>query len=128
MSTWRRPSSRSRRPRTTSSRASCWATTPPRSALEGSRRAEAKDRRTHLEAAAAQIANIANEGDKPIQAIRQRLAKAGHTHNSDADTKEDYMFIDSKEKKLLLDLSRRAGQVGTKAEPDDVRARPGRTR
>src|SRR5260370_493264 len=51
---------------------------------------DAQGRAAHLEAAAAEVANIANEGDKRIQAIRQRLAKAGHTHNTDVETKEDY--------------------------------------
>src|SRR5262245_27480077 len=45
---------------------------------------DAANREAHLEAAAAMIAAIANEGDKRIQAVRQRLAKAGHTHNTDA--------------------------------------------
>jgi hypothetical protein len=65
----------------------------------------------HFEAAAEQITNIANEGDKKVQAIRQRLAQAGHTHNTDESTKEDYMFIDSKEKKQLVDLAKKVGQL-----------------
>jgi hypothetical protein len=81
-----------------------------------------KNRRAHLEAAAAEIANIANEGDKAIQAIRQRLAKAGHTHNTDAATKEDYLFINSKEKKALLELARRVGQLGAGASEAEIRA------
>src|SRR5436190_24009985 len=55
-------------------------------AAQGHLRAAAADpagRKAHLEKAAAAIADIANEGDKPIQAVRQRLAKAGHTHNTD---------------------------------------------
>jgi hypothetical protein len=80
-----------------------------------------KGRRAHLEAAAAEIANIANEGDKAIQAVRQRLAKAGHTHNTDAATKEDYLFIDSKEKKSLLELARRVGQLAAGANEAEIR-------
>ena len=38
-----------------------------------------KDVLKHLEAAASEVTNAANEGDKRVQAIRQRLAKAGHT-------------------------------------------------
>ena len=68
------------------------------------------------------IADIANEGDKRIQAVRQRLSKAGHTHNTDADTKEDYMFVNSKEKKALLDLAKRVGQMGDGASADDIKA------
>src|SRR5262249_23224166 len=72
----------------------------------------------HLEAAAAEITYIANEGDKRVQAIRQRLAKAGHTHISDADTKEDYLFISSKEKKTLLAAAKSIAQLGDKAKPE----------
>lgn len=80
------------------------------------RAANGADARKHFEAAANDIVNIANEGDKRIQAIRQRLAQAGHTHNTDADTKEDYMFINNKEKKQLLAL---AQKVAT-ANPEDA--------
>jgi hypothetical protein len=73
--------------------------------------AESDTKENHFEAAAAQITNIANEGDKKVQAIRQRLAQAGHTHNTDESTKEDYMFIDSKEKKALVDLAKKVGQL-----------------
>ena len=78
------------------------------------RDAEGRDR--HLEAAAAEVANIANEGDKRIQAVRQRLAKAGHTHNTDVETKADYMFITNREKKGLLDLATKI------ARPRDAKA------
>ncbi|MHC5541437.1 hypothetical protein ACYOEI_24725, partial [Singulisphaera rosea] len=76
----------------------------------------------HLESAATAIGDVANEGDKRIQAVRQRLSKAGHTHNTDVVTKEDYMFINSKEKKDLLALSRKVAQLGAKASTDDIRA------
>jgi hypothetical protein len=79
------------------------------------------ERKTHLEAAATEIANIANEGDKRIQAIRQRLKKAGHTHNTDQETKEDYMFITSKEKKQLVDFSQKVARLDPNASADDIR-------
>src|SRR4051812_3707455 len=85
-------------------------------AAQGHLRAAAADqagRRGHLEAAATAIADIANEGDKAIQAVRQRLAKAGHTHNTDAATKEDYLFVNSREKKDLLALAGRVGKLGS---------------
>jgi len=84
--------------------------------------ADEKGRRAHLEAAASAITDIANEGDKRIQAIRQRLTKAGHTHNTDAATKEDFMYIDSKEKKDLLSLARRVGQLNANAQPGEIHA------
>ncbi len=74
----------------------------------------------HLEEAAAEITNIANEGDKSIQAVRQRLAKAGHTHNTDVETKADYMFITNREKKGLLDLASRIGRAGAAAAAADL--------
>ena len=76
---------------------------------------DAEGRVGHLEAAAAEITNIANEGDKRIQAIRQRLAKAGHTHNTDVETKSDYMFVTNKERKGLLDLASKIGRAGANA-------------
>jgi len=85
------------------------------SAAQGHLRAAARDaqgRVGHLEADAAEVTNIANEGDKPIQAVRQRLAKAGHTHNTDVETKSDYMFITNRERKGLLDLASRIGRAG----------------
>jgi len=83
---------------------------------------DADQRQTHLEAAATEITNIANEGDKRIQAVRQRLKKAGHTQNTDEATKEDFMFIDSKEKKQLLDLVQKVARLGASASADDIRA------
>jgi hypothetical protein len=84
-------------------------------AAQGHLRAAARDaqgRVGHLEAAAAEVTNIASEGDKPIQAVRQRLAKAGHTHNTDVETKSDYMFITNRERKGLIDLAARIGRAG----------------
>ncbi|AMV39258.1 hypothetical protein [Planctomyces sp. SH-PL62] len=95
------------------------------SAAQGHLKAAAGDaanRVRHLEAAATEITNIGNEGDKRIQAVRQRLAKAGHTHNTDMETKADYMFVTNKEKKGLLDLASRIGRAGADAKAADVDA------
>jgi hypothetical protein len=82
----------------------------------------AEGRGGHLESAAAEIANIANEGDKRIQAVRQRLAKAGHTHNTDVETKEDYMFVSNREKKALLALASRIARAGAEAKASELEA------
>jgi hypothetical protein len=79
-------------------------------------------RRAHLEAAATLIGDIANEGDKRILAVRQRLAKAGHTHNPDAVTKEDYMLVNSKEKKDIVALAQKVAQIEVTAKPADIKA------
>jgi len=77
---------------------------------------DAQGRVGHLEAAAAEITNIGNEGDKQIQAVRQRLAKAGHTHNTDVETKSDYLFVTNREKKGLLDLASKIARAGADAD------------
>jgi hypothetical protein len=91
------------------------------SAAQGHLKAAARDpqgRAGHLEAAAAEVTNIANEGDKRIQAVRQRLAKAGHTHNTDVETKSDYMFITNRERKGLVDLASRIARGA--ADPETL--------
>src|SRR5438045_3476188 len=50
-------------------------------ALGMASRANGGDKKNALERAAEEITNAANEGDKPVQAVRQRLSKAGHTHH-----------------------------------------------
>jgi hypothetical protein len=95
------------------------------SAAQGHLRAAIRDdagRARHLESAAAEIANIANEGDKRIQAVRQRLSKAGHTHNTDVETKSDYMFVTNKEKKGLIDVASRIARAGGDAKSADIQA------
>lgn len=81
-----------------------------------------KDVLKHLEAAATEVTNVANEGDKRVLAIRQRLAKAGSTHKTDKDTKEDYLWIDSKEKKDVLAAAKSIAQLGDKATATQVAA------
>ena len=80
------------------------------------------DRSKHLEAAAGAIAYIANEGDKAVQAVRQRLLKAGHHHHTDAETKDDYVFVDSNGKKAFLALATRVSQMGPTTGADQIRA------
>jgi hypothetical protein len=87
-------------------------------ALHKAEKASGGDKTAAVETAAQEIANIASEGDKSIQAIKQRLLQAGHTHHTDAETKEDYIWIDSKEKKQFLDLAQRAAKLGDASAGD----------
>jgi hypothetical protein len=89
-------------------------------ALGMASRANGGDKKAALERAADEITNAANEGDKPVQAVRQRLRQAGHTHHTDAETKDDYIWIDGKEKKKLLDLAQRVSKMGEDASADDI--------
>lgn len=67
--------------------------------------ASGSEQKHHLEEAATEVSNLAAEGNKRVQAVRQRLLKAGHHHHTDAETKDDYIYVDSKEKKSLLALA-----------------------
>ena len=89
-------------------------------ALGMASRANGGDKKSALERAAEEINNTANEGDKPVQAVRQRLSKAGHTHHTDAESKADYIWIDGKEKKKLVDLAQRVSKMGEDASSDDI--------
>jgi hypothetical protein len=89
-------------------------------ALARAARAEGGDKKQLLERAADEINNAANEGDKPVQAVRQRLSKAGHTHHTDAETKDDFIWIDGKEKKRLVDLAQRVSKMDDNASADDI--------
>jgi hypothetical protein len=89
-----------------------------RAQLDAARAAAPDARAKHLQDAATEITYLAGEGDKRVQAVLQRLLKAGHHHHTDGYTSEDYMYVDSAEKKALLDL---AGKV---AKIDDPTAIP----
>lgn len=90
--------------------------------LEAAAAAGGGDARDRLESAAQEIAAIANEGDKRVQAVRQRLLEAGHHHHTDAETQEDYIFIDGKEKQALLALAERAGKLAADPSPAAIRS------
>lgn len=94
------------------------------SAAQGHLKAAARDaegRVKHLEAAATEVTNIGNEGDERIQAVRQRLAKAGHTHNTDVETKDDYVFVTNRENKGLFDLASKIARAGAGASEADLK-------
>jgi hypothetical protein len=91
--------------------------------LEMAASTEGTDRKKHIEMAAKEITNVAMEGDKRIQAIRQRLLKAGHHHHTDAETEEDYMFIDSGERKGMLELAGAVTKPGMSS--DEIRKKAG---
>jgi hypothetical protein len=83
--------------------------------------ASGMERKQMLEAAATQITNLANEGDKRVLAVRQRLLKAGHHHNTDEATQEDFMYIDSGEKAALLAFAGSVARMPS-ATPEMIRA------
>ncbi len=90
--------------------------------LEVAAKTSGPSRRGLLESAAAAVTEIATEGDKRVQAVRQRLLKAGHHHHTDAETEDDYIFIDGREKKDLLDLAGAISRLGDGAEREVLAA------
>lgn len=90
-----------------------------RAELTAAKAAAADARAPHLQAAATEITYLASEGDKRVQAVLQRLLKSGHHHHTDGYTEEDYQFVDSAEKKALLDL---AGKVAKLDDPAKIQA------
>lgn len=65
----------------------------------------------HARAAADEINAIANEGGKRVQAVRQKLLQAGHHHHTDAETEDDYIWIDSSERQKLIDLGGHVARI-----------------
>jgi len=78
--------------------------------LDGYRRgAEAAMKRSDWEAAAAEIALFANEGDNAIGGIRKRLVEGGHHHHAKAETEgiyePGYVIVTREAKRKLLAAS-----------------------
>jgi len=73
------------------------------------RGAEAAMKRSDWEAAAAEIALFANEGDNAIGGIRKRLVEGGHHHHAKAETEgiydPGYVVVTRKAKQELLAAS-----------------------
>ena len=81
-----------------------------RAILDDYRRgAEAAMKRGDSEAAAAQIALFANEGDNAIGGIRKRLVEGGHHHHAQAETEgiydPGYVIVTKEAKRKLLAAS-----------------------
>ncbi|MHC5109283.1 MAG: hypothetical protein ACYTHJ_05335 [Planctomycetota bacterium] len=94
--------------------------------LEAGAADDTANRMKHLELAAEEIANIANEGDKKVQSIKQRLLKAGHHHRTDKETSEDYIFINSKEKKGFLELAQHVAKMGPETPGTELKSMAGK--
>jgi hypothetical protein len=95
-----------------------------RALLDGYRRgAEAAMKRGDWDAAAADIALFANEGDNAIGGIRKRLLEGGHHHHAQAETEEiydpGYVIVTKQAKRELLAASvalRKAESEGARQE------------
>jgi len=73
-----------------------------------------------FDAAAAQMALFANEGDNAVGGVRKRLLEGGHHYNAEGEEQGAYepgfVLVDREAKKAVLDASAALRQAGTDAE------------
>ena len=81
---------------------------------------DAADTRAALEALAADVAQIATEGDSSVAAVRRKLVDAGQHHNAAGEAQglydEGYVIVTRTAKQKLLDASRAIAKLT--ASPD----------
>lgn len=74
-----------------------------------------QDARAEIEKLAAMVAELANEGDAAIAAVRKRLLEGGHHHNAQGEQQgiydEGFVIVTRKAKKALLDAANTIGKL-----------------
>jgi len=75
-----------------------------------------------LENVAADVAQLASEGDSAVGAVRKRLLEGGHHHNADGEQKGLYdpgfVVVTKVAKQAFLDASRSIGQMARAPKAD----------
>jgi len=79
-----------------------------------------------VELLATLVAQLGNEGDAAVAAVRKRLLDGGHHHHAQPDSEEIYddgfVIVTKASKKVLLDASKRIAKLGSKATADALQA------
>jgi len=76
-----------------------------------------QDARAEIESLAALVAQLGNEGDASVAAVRKRLVDAGHHHHHHADDQnkdeydEGFVLVTTAAKKAFLDASKEIGKL-----------------
>jgi hypothetical protein len=87
---------------------------------------DAAGARGAIEALAADVAQLATEGDAAVGAVRKRLLEGGHHHNSAGEAQglydEGFVVVTRSAKQKLLDASRAIGQMAGSATADALSA------
>ena len=87
---------------------------------------DAKGSQSALEALAADVGQIASEGDSAVGAVRKRLLEGGHHHHADGEAKgiydEGYVVVTRVAKQAFLDSSRALGQMSQAPKADALEA------
>ncbi len=78
------------------------------------------DARAEIEALAALVSQIGNEGDAAVAATRKRLLEGGHHHNAAGEQQgiydEGYVIVTRAAKKAFLDQAARIGRLAGKPD------------
>lgn len=97
-------------------------------ALEEAERYRGSEQAAPLEKAIGALADIIHEGGDRVREIRERLAKAGHRHQRDPASGQEYIIVDPNIRTALIDdgakLRRllKAAKDGETASPAEIRA------
>ena len=85
---------------------------------------DAKTAQTALEGLAADVGQIATEGDNAVAAVRKRLLEGGHHHNAAGEAQgifdEGFVIVTKAAKVKLLESSRTLGQLARAPKADAV--------
>lgn len=83
---------------------------------------DTKGAQAALENLAAAVAQMANEGDNAVGAVRKRLLEGGHHHNAEGEQKgiydEGFVVVTRVAKQAFLDASRTIGQMARAPKSD----------
>jgi len=85
-----------------------------------------KDATAEVETLAALVAQMGNEGDASVAAVRKRLLEGGHHHNSAGEEQgiydDGFVIVTRESKKVFLDVSKRIAKLGKSATADSLKA------
>jgi len=83
--------------------------------------AQGGDASAEIEKLAALVAQIGNEGDAAVAAIRKRLVEGGHHHHASGEQQGEYdpgfVIVTREAKKGFLDASKAIARLGGSAKP-----------
>jgi hypothetical protein len=87
---------------------------------------DAKASQSALENLAADVAQVASEGDAAVAAVRKRLLEGGHHHHADGEAQgiydQGFVVVTRAAKATLLDASRVIGQLARAPKADALEA------
>ncbi|UCF38286.1 MAG: hypothetical protein JSU96_05395 [Acidobacteriota bacterium] len=95
------------------------------------RQAEAKiaageDSRSALEALAAYVSQLGNEGDSAVAGVRKRLVEGGHHHNAKGEEEgiydEGFVIVTKAAKKVFLDAATEIGRSSREPSVEKLNA------